>query len=205
MKVSSGQRYGRLVTTKVVGTTRFGLLWRCQCDCGNAHDVISTVLKKGDTKSCGCLRRDNGLRTIKIANVAPRSGHKMSGTKAYAAWRSMKSRCLNKRHRAFKDYGGRGIGVCSRWMKFENFYADMGNAPTGKSLDRIDNNSGYSPQNCRWTDWKTQHRNTRSARLISFRDETRCLSEWVTILGIPYSRTYERIRRGWSIDRAFGA
>ncbi len=152
-----GKRYGRLVvcefshsqtTSKEGLELRQGIpYWKCKCDCGEEKIIRGTSLKNGYTRSCGCYNKDVH-RT-----------HGMEKTKVYAVWAGMKQRCQNPKHRAYHNYGGRGITVCERWQKFENFYADMGD-PTGV-IDRIDNDGNYEPENCRWTDWSTSNKNQR--------------------------------------------
>jgi hypothetical protein len=115
----------------------------------------------------------------------------------------MRDRCRNPKHRAYKNYGGRGITVCERWNSFENFYADVGDRPSPKhSIDRIDNDLGYEPGNVRWADQKTQSRNSRRNRLVAINGETLCLQDWAERMGLGRCTIYDRLRRGWSIERA---
>lgn len=113
----------------------------------------------------------------------------------------MKDRCLNPNHQAYKDYGGRGIAVCEKWMKFEGFIEDMGMRPTGMTLDRIDVNRGYYKENCRWATPKQQSSNSRRNVRISFRGVTKLISEWAVDLGINNQTLSERFSRGWSIEK----
>jgi len=142
-----GQRFGKLVvlgkSKKMVGKEFY--YW-CQCDCGELACVGKYKLTGGKTKSCGCLRG----KTCK---------HGYSGTSTYRSWYQMIYRCNNKKGHAYSQYGGRGIEVCQRWHNFENFLSDMGERPEGKSLDRIDNNLGYLPENCRWATPTEQQQN----------------------------------------------
>jgi hypothetical protein len=138
-----GDRVGRLTIKSYVGKARY----LCVCDCGNETTVSSTNFRK--TQSCGCYR--NELRTT----------HGMSKSRDFKRWHAMLTRCNKPSHESFKHYGGRGIKVCERWMKFENFMEDMGPAPAGLSIDRIDVNGDYEPSNCRWVDQKTQCQNKR--------------------------------------------
>ena len=124
--------------------------------------------------------------------------HGMYKSRAYQAWASMRDRCGNPRHRCFRDYGGRGIKVCSRWNEFENFVADMGQPDPGLSLDRIDNDRGYEPQNCRWATTTTQARNKRGLRPITANGVTRLACEWAEQTGIPYGTISTRLHAGWS-------
>lgn len=129
--------------------------------------------------------------------------HGMVGTPTYNSWVGMKTRCLCKTYKRFADYGGRGITVCRRWLKFENFFADMGLRPEGKTLNRKNNNGNYTPINCTWSSQTEQSRNTRTNKLVSYRGSTYCLSEWAEKLGVTHKVLSTRLERGWSIERAF--
>lgn len=124
-------------------------------------------------------------------------------TRAYRAWLDMMQRCRNKKNARFKDYGGRGIKVCSRWLSFEKFFADMGNAPLGKSLDRIDNRRGYTRNNCRWATSGEQAKNRRTNHVATFKGKTQCLSEWATELNINFYRLRYRFHRGYRAEKLF--
>lgn len=117
----------------------------------------------------------------------------------------MKGRCLNSKNYNYKNYGGRGITVCKRWMKFNNFLADMGERPDGMSIDRVDNNRGYSKDNCRWATRKEQCRNKRNSHLITFRNKTMILSEWAKEIGTTPTTLTERLRRGWNEEKTISA
>jgi hypothetical protein len=117
----------------------------------------------------------------------------------------MMARCYQPCVTRFSHYGGRGIMVCERWRFFENFLADMGEAPLNMSLDRIDVNGNYEPNNCRWATVTQQARNTRANHYLTVHDETHCLAEWAEITGINYGTLCDRVRRGWDADRAIGA
>ena len=146
----TGQRYGKLLVIHEAGRINGGVAWFCRCDCGEATTVRGTRLTAGKVNSCGCMKN--------------RPRHAMNRSRVYSIWRGMKTRCFNKNHRAFQDYGGRGIQVCERWRTFENFFADMGNPADGLTLDRINNDGNYEPGNCRWATWAEQANNRRKAR-----------------------------------------
>lgn len=112
----------------------------------------------------------------------------------------MKDRCLRREHIHYKKYGGRGITVCERWMKFENFLADMGERPAGKTLDRINNDKGYCPENCRWATPKEQSRNTHKNHNLTFNGQTKTITEWAELTGLLKTTIKERLRRGWTIE-----
>jgi len=128
--------------------------------------------------------------------------HGMYGTKTYCSWASMKQRCLNKKCNEYKDYGGRGITICREWMKFENFYEDMGERLEGKTLDRIDNNGNYEPNNCKWSTPKEQNNNNRHNRYMSFRGEIKTMKQWSTQVNISYKIISWRMLNGWGTKRA---
>jgi len=128
--------------------------------------------------------------------------HGMHKTTIYKLWTSMMQRCTNPAGKDYPRYGGRGITVCERWTRFENFYADMGLRPEGKTLDRIDNDKGYSPDNCRWATLQEQMRNSRQTVMITRDGKTQCLKDWQRDLGLPASTYTGRRMRGWSVERA---
>lgn len=156
-----GERYGRLVVNEIVRRDPRGTVHvRTTCDCGTSSVAILGNIVSGLTRSCGC-RRDLAMRE---ANTT----HGASHTRLYLAWRNMRLRCENPRHPSFRLYGGRGITVCERWREsFENFRADMGEKPSpAHSIDRINNDAGYSPSNCRWATQSEQMRNTSRTTFI---------------------------------------
>lgn len=130
----------------------------------------------------------------------PRIKHGKRNTRVYAVWGDMKNRCLNPRAQAYRDYGGRGITVCERWMSFANFLADMGEPPAGMELDRKNNDGPYSPDNCQWASIAEQARNRRSSRILTFNGESKCASEWARQLGISTGTMYGRLELGWTMQ-----
>lgn len=150
-----GLVFSDLVVIRRVGSDKFGrATWLCKCACGRTTVVPTLNLKTGNTKSCGCLRYVNA-QNIK---------HGLAGTKIYACWHNMIKRCFDTSDKDYEGYGGRGIVVCRRWLVFDNFLADMGHPPPGLTLDRKNNNKGYSKRNCRWATHSQQMLNTRRSR-----------------------------------------
>lgn len=150
------------------------------------------MLRTKKTKSCGCSSWKN-----------PRYTHGRSMDAIYCAYKGMKARCSNPKHQDYKYYGGKGIKVCKRWMKFENFLLDMGERPTGKTLDRIDSNSDYCAENCRWATPKEQVKNRSCATSITIFGENITLTEAVDKYStLSYNNVYQRLYKGWSIEDA---
>ena len=166
ISIEKGDKYGRLTIIKEIQCriTPGGMIKRqviCSCECGNEKVVVLNSLRSGATRSCGCYRKEVTTQTKTI--------HGLWKHPLYKTWADMKTRCYNTKDKYYKDYGGRGIKVCDRWIKsFPNFLQDMGERPTGYSIDRINNDGNYEPSNCRWATNKeqqnNQRRNTKSAQ-----------------------------------------
>lgn len=161
----TGHVYGSLTVIQQVGNRQVGKqtkrFWLCQCECGNRVEVCGDNLGSGTSRSCGCK-----FTSLRHGHCVGRfSGGKNSPT--YTTWTAMINRCLNKKHTAYPRYGGAGVTVCQQWTGdsgFTNFLRDMGERPTGHTLDRIDNSKGYSPDNCRWATTTQQYQNKRVVR-----------------------------------------
>ena len=194
----SGNIYGKLIVTNFAYRKRSGknykYYWTCQCDCGGICTVESYNLKSGITKSCGCYREDF------------RKKHNLTRTRLYRIWRNIRSRCNNPNTKNYKRYGGRGITVCDEWLNendFMKFYdwALSNGYQDGLTLDRIDNNGNYEPNNCRWTTMEEQSQNTSKAINITYNNETYSLSKWSRKTGISRSTLYTRYKSGWGVEK----
>lgn len=196
----TGMRFGRLTVLERQGSNNRGqALWGCVCDCGNEVVVESWSLRGGNTQSCGCLWKERVRETIQT--------HGMSRTSIYHTWESIRKRCGSKKHKNFKDYGGRGISVCSEWIDdFQSFYDYVSQLPhfgePGRELDRIDNDKNYEPGNVRWSTRKEQCNNRRSNLLVTYNGKTQTVTQWAEEVGIPYHTIRERLMRGWSAEKA---
>ena len=177
----AGLRFGKLlVVRRHYENIRKTVAWDCLCDCGAEAVVPSGALVSGNTTSCGCRKRNVlGESTKK---------HGMSGTRTYRIFKAMRSRV--SKHPRYKH-----LHICQRWESFENFLADMGEAPVGLTIDRIDNSKGYSPDNCRWATYKQQARNLSTNRVITYRGRSMCLSEWAEAAGKDASWLWKRLKR----------
>lgn len=192
----TGKRFGLWTVIERAKTSGPYVMWRCKCDCGNEGVVRANSLKRGDSKSCGCL-----LRKV---NAIAQTKHGHYGTRIYRIWDCMKARCNNPNSKSYSRYGSRGISVCEEWKEFMPFYTwAMANGYDDKlTIDRIDNEKGYSPQNCRWVNMKTQQNNKASCHYVTYDGETLTLSLWAEKLNIPYDLLIHRISQGWTFERA---
>ena len=190
----TGMRFGRLLVIRINGVhpVKGSRYWLCQCDCGNQVTVRNDALKKFQ-RSCGCLTKER-MTTHGMSNRVPE----------YKVWDGMKCRCNQPSHEAYKYYGGKGIKICKRWAKFENFYKDMGPRPTPKhSIDRIKSNLGYRPSNCVWATRKEQARHVSRNKFYTLHGRTQGLKDWCKEIGIiSYTAARERIKRGMSLEKA---
>lgn len=205
----TGQRFGRLVVVRksdnvIKRKNGTRVLWECLCDCGNTTIVCGDALKSGNTKSCGCLH-DDTLREISTTHGFT-SGKK---ERLYDIWAQMKMRCNNQNNKAYKNYGGRGITVCDEWehsyssfreWAYNNGY-DEHASRCKCTLDRIDNNGNYCPENCRFVDYGIQMNNRRSNHTLTYNNETHTMTEWSEITGLDFRVIQSRIKRGWTIER----
>ena len=196
----TGQRFGRLVALKNLGRKSAASRahrWECVCACGVTTVTTSDALRSGETKSCGCLQRERASQMGRATRT-----HGFTDTSTYHIWNTMVQRCTNPNRADFPRYGGRGITVCERWLKFDAFLADMGSRPSGQTLDRKDNDQGYGPSNCRWLGSAAQQRNKSNNKVLTYAGQSKCLTEWAEQLRINKISLEARLRRGWSVERS---
>lgn len=195
-----GKKYNKLTIKNKTDLrdTQGLIIYDCQCECGNLIKISASLVVRGKTKSCGCLKADK----LKIT-IANNVSHGKSRTSIYYTWAGMLKRCYLKTHKQYPNYGARGIKVCDEWLKsFVSFYRDMGDKPSKlHSLDRIDNNGDYEPKNCRWATPREQSNNTRNSIKVFYRGKSMTLGQWSDYLNIPRPTVYWRYKQGWDIER----
>lgn len=179
IKDLTGKRFGRLTVIGIHPTETRKTFWVCQCDCGNIKIVRSDSLQRGAIRSCGCLKKEQDL-----TNLTANHSHRMSGSRIYTIWQGIKARCYNPHEPRYERYGGRGITVCDEWKNnFKQFCEwSMKNGYSNElTIDRIDNDKGYSPDNCRWATNKEQSNNRSTNINIKIGNATKTLTEWCEI------------------------
>ena len=188
----TGQRFGKLLVLERAEDKCTGskprVMWRCICDCGNETIVSGASLRIGHTLSCGCKIRKHGY------------SHK---ERLYETWKNMRRRCNDPTNKRYEQYGGRGIKVCSEWDEYLPFrsWAMSSGYSEELTIDRIDIDGDYCPENCRWADSYMQANNMTTNRNITYNGETHTMSEWAREFGITYGAMNHRIQRGWSMER----
>ena len=197
IEVNPGDRYARLEIIEEVEQVNHKRMFLCKCDCGVTKSISLSGLRHGKTQSCGCLQVER--------IVALDTSHGLSKTRLYRIWCHMNDRCLNPNDARYRRYGGRGIKICTEWRKFEQFYCwaiDNG-YDESLTLDRKNNNGGYSPQNCKWSTAKEQSNNRSNNTLITFNGLVMTIAQWAEMLGINQSTLAMRIRvSGWCAEKA---
>ena len=193
-----GKKFGRLtVVSRGENTASGGATWNCECECGGyVPGIYRGNLLSGHTKSCGCLKLELFVERL--------TTHGKSGSKEHKAWKGIWDRCTNENAENYHLYGGRGISVAPEWRTFEQFYADMGDAPTpSHSVDRADNDGPYAAWNCYWATKTEQANNRRSNRMVSFGGVTESVADCCRRVGMPHLVVNQRLFRGWDVERAF--
>ena len=190
----TGKKFGKLFVKKIHPTNGGDAYFDCICDCGNLKIARGSGLKSGKIKSCGCLN---------TKRVPQNKTHGMSGSRLFKIWAGMKQRCYNHNNAKYKIYGGRGIEVCPEWQEFEPFmkWSYDNGYNDNLTIDRINTDGNYEPDNCRWVDLKQQANNTRSTIFLTCNGETKSASEWSEITGIPQNTITARKRKGWDDER----
>lgn len=192
-----GKRFGRLtVIEQVTPTTKWRRRWKCVCVCGGFKNVDTNPLMNGRTQSCGCLHKE--------ATKKAKTTHGMTGSPYYKRWRNMMNRCHNPNDAAYRHYGARGIKVCKRWHDIRKFYGDMGHPTAEKNeIERLNNDGDYCPKNCIWANDKTQVRNRRNTRRVSFDGKEMPLIELCEAFGVSIKVVKQRIDKlGWGLQEA---
>jgi len=200
LKDMTNMKYGRLFVESRADNRRKKIArWNCVCDCGAKVVVDGARLRNGNTKSCGCYKRE------RTSEIKATHGHckNRKDSKTYTSWRGMVDRATNPNHKSASYYMLRGITVCDRWQSFENFLADMGERPEGMCIDRIDNNGNYEPGNCRWVSHRINCNNTSKARKIDFHGYKVSLSKLASLTDIPRRTLLRRLKKyGWDVKKA---
>lgn len=194
----SGQKFGRLTVTERVENNRHGQSqWKCVCDCGNVVIANGHKLVSGHTQSCGCYQKD----AARFSNKK----HGDSDHRLYDCWSKMKGRCSNPNDKSYIHYGGRGIQVCDEWNRYESFrnWALSHGYRDDLTIDRIDVNGNYCPENCRWATKSEQANNKRSNRFVEYCGEVHTIAEWASKLDMSYDALQLRLSRNWTIEKAF--
>lgn len=194
----TGQRYGRLVVIELCNYKSAGgrVQWVCKCDCGNTLVVTRAHLRSGETTSCGCLR----LELLKTRSIK----HGMHGTRIYNIHRKIKERCTRPGTTKYAEYGGRGITIVEEWLDFSNFHewAKLNGYEEHLTIERINNDGPYSPENCKWATVDEQNKNRRNTKKYTINGETKLVPGWAEYYEINKQLLYYRIKKGESIEEA---
>lgn len=193
----TGKRFGRLTVIDRAKNYRQQVQWNCVCDCGKKTVVRALYLRNGMTKSCGCYKSE----VLKTKSIT----HGMSHSRLWRIWNCMHIRCEREYYEHYQNYGGRGISVCDEWKKFAPFmeWATKNGYAENLTIDRIDVNGNYCPENCRWITMREQAKNRNSNRLITYNGETKILQDWARELNVDPRFLSRRLDNGWSVERAF--
>ena len=187
VKDLTGKKYGKLKVISFAGIRKGHACWLCECECQNKKVILGRNLTASMTRSCGCMLSTHGFTKHPL----------------YDVWKGIMARCYNQKNSSFPFYGERGIKVCENWKIFSNFVKNMPPRPDGTTLDRIDNDGDYTPENCRWATKKKQNRNSRNNKVVEFKGESKTLIDWAERLNLNYKALWHRLKNGWSVEKAF--
>lgn len=204
MKDLAGKSFNKWTVLEYLGTrgNKYRAYWLCRCECGTVREARQDGLLNGHNKSCGCWRKEAASLLFSKHGVT-RGWRNRESPAEYKVWASMRARCSNPNHKHYARYGGRGISVAKQWDDFAQFFADMGTRPTAlHTIDRIDNDKSYGPDNCRWATMKEQSVNKSSNTRITLEGVTQTASQWAEQLGTCDETIRARLKRGWSAAAA---
>jgi hypothetical protein len=192
----TGQKFGYIAITDRGFNNKWGeATWNGICACGSFINVVAGDLKSGHTKSCGCLNKEKVIER--------NTTHGMAYNPLYYIWYEMINRCYNTNHKSYKYYGAKGIKVCQRWLdSLENFIEDMGERPESYTVERVNRKGDYCKENCIWATRKVQQNNTSRNVWLEFKEEKKTIAQWAYFYGIPYNTLWQRLKVGWSIEKA---
>lgn len=197
----TGKKFGRLIVIKRVKNNYFGVVyWLCKCDCGNFKTIRGNNLKSGKTQSCGCLQKE------KAKNIGEnKRKYKKEYLSLRCIFKGIKNRCYNKKSNNYNRYGAKGISICKKWLDNPLSFCEwalQNGYKKGLTIDRIDTNGKYEPNNCRWVDYTTQCRNRKNSLTFTINDICLPLIEWCKIYNMPYQAVLKRLKRKWQIEKA---
>lgn len=193
-----GKKFGFLTVKKFVGYKNKRPFYLVFCDCGVEKEVCYWELIRGDTTSCGCFQKKQLRERSKT--------HGDSNTRLYKIWLGIKKRCLNKKSSRYSYYGGRGITICNDWLDYKNFktWAEKNGYSENLSIDRIDCNGSYCPENCRWATCRQQANNRRTNHILEYKGKKHSMTDWCKFLGLNYNKIRSRINSyHWTVEKAF--
>lgn len=196
IKDYTNEKYGRLTVIKFVERKNHKTYWKCQCECGNEIILPIAYLTSGDTKSCGCLRKE-------ICSIREKNKSFIKNKRLYRIWQDMKRRCYNKKRPAYRYYGAKGVKICNEWkISFKNFqeWAITNGYKDNLTIDRINNNGNYEPNNCRWVTRKEQNNNMSTNHIVEYKGKKYTLAKLAETYNLNYNLIKSRIRYNWNIN-----
>lgn len=201
----SNEQFGYWTVLEYAGSNeKKEAMWKCRCKCGTIRIIPGKNLRTKRSRSCGCMQREVA-RESRIQSNKERAKHGYRKTRLYNIWSGMKQRCLNPNDPGYKDYGSRGITICDEWKEFPKFkdWALNNGYADNLSIDRIEVDKGYSPDNCRWATPKTQNNNKRNNVMIEYKGKCQTVQQWSDETGIPYATILKRFRKNLPTEKIF--